>query len=89
MPASAYAGDYGNDYVGGAKVVETDGSLALHLGPAGKRFPLTHFNRDVFVYNPMAEAPKARMGVTFLIGPDGKARRGHDRGSQRVWDWDA
>ena len=73
LPASAYTGDYGNDYVGDAKVVETGGSLALHLGPAGKRFPLTHFNRDVFVYNPVAEAPKARMGVSFLIGPDGKA----------------
>ena len=73
LPASAYAGDYGNDYVGDAKVVETDGTLALHLGPAGKRFALTHFNRDVFVYNPMAEAPKARVGVSFLIGPDGRA----------------
>ena len=30
------------------------------LGPAGRRFPLAHFNRDVFVYTPMAEAPKAR-----------------------------
>lgn len=73
LPASAYAGDYGNDYVGVAKVVETDGTLALHLGPAGKRFALTHFNRDVFVYNPMPEAPKARTGVSFLIGPNGRA----------------
>ncbi|CAN5442292.1 serine hydrolase [soil metagenome] len=73
LAASAYAGDYGNDYVGDAKVVETGGSLALHLGPAGKRFPLTHFNRDVFVYNPMLEAPRARVGVSFLIGPDGTA----------------
>ena len=27
----------------------------------------------MFVYNPVAEAPKARIGVSFLIGPDGKA----------------
>lgn len=73
LPASAYAGDYGNHYVGDAKIVETDGTLALHLGPAGKRFALTHFNRDVFVYNPMAEAPRARVGVNFLIGPDCRA----------------
>jgi CubicO group peptidase (beta-lactamase class C family) len=73
LPAAAYAGDYGNDYVGDARVVETDGSLALHLGPTGKRFPLVHFNRDVFVYSPMAEALRAKIGVSFLIGPDGKA----------------
>jgi hypothetical protein len=34
---------------------------------------LEHFNRDVFTYAPMAEAPKARIGVSFLVGPDGKA----------------
>ena len=73
MAISAYLGDYRNDYVGDAKVTESGGSPYLHLGPAGRRFPLTHFNRDVFVYTPMAEAPKARMGVSFLIGPDGRA----------------
>ena len=73
LPVSAYVGDYGNDYVGNAKVTESGGSLFLQLGPAGRKFPLAHFNRDVFVYTPMAEAPKARMGVRFLVGPDGKA----------------
>ena len=73
LPISAYLGDYHNDYVGDAKVTESGGSLYLHLGPAGRRFPLTHFNRDVFVYVPMAEAPKARVGVSFLIGPHSKA----------------
>jgi hypothetical protein len=66
-------GDYRNEYVGEAKVDEAGGSFFLHLGPAGRRFPLTHFNRDVFVYSPMVEAPKASWGVSFLIGPDGKA----------------
>jgi len=73
LPVSAYVGDYSNDYVGNAKVTESGGSLFLQLGPAGRKFPMAHFNRDVFVYTPMAEAPKARMGVSFLIGPDGKA----------------
>jgi hypothetical protein len=54
-------------------VTESGGSLFLHLGPAGKRFPLRHFNRDVFSYEPMTEAPTAKIGVSFLIGPDGKA----------------
>jgi CubicO group peptidase (beta-lactamase class C family) len=73
LPVSAYVGDYSNDYVGNARVTESGGSLFLQLGPAGRKFPLAHFNRDVFVYTPMAEAPKARMGVSFLVGLDGKA----------------
>lgn len=73
LPASAYVGDYRNAYVGTAKVTEASGSLFLHLGPADKRFPLAHFNRDLFTYTPFAEAPDARMGVNFLVGPDGEA----------------
>lgn len=73
LPVSAYAGDYVNDYVGEAKVTESGGSLFLHLGPAGKRFPLRHFNRDVFLYAPAAETPTWLTGVDFLIGPDGQA----------------
>jgi CubicO group peptidase (beta-lactamase class C family) len=75
LPVSAYVGDYSNDYVGDAKVRESGGSFFLHLGPSGRQFPLIHFNRDVFVYAPMAEAPKARMGVSFQIGSDGKASK--------------
>ncbi len=73
---AAYAGDYRNDYVGDAKVEDTGGGggLFLVLGPSGnRRFPLTPFNRDLFIYSPAQEAPQARVGVTFLIGADGKA----------------
>ena len=73
LPPSAYIGDYRNDYVGDARVSESGGALYIHLGPAGKRFPLTRFNRDLFVYVPYAELPQLRAGVTFLVGPDGRA----------------
>ena len=76
LPNAAYAGTYRNDYVGDAKVEDSGGGggLFLVLGPSGnRRLPLTPFNRDLFVYSPAAEAPQARMGVTFLIGADGKA----------------
>lgn len=73
LPISAYVGDFRNEYVGDAKVVESGGSLFLLLGPAGKRFPLVHFNRDLFVYLPFMETPGWRVGVNFLIGPDGRA----------------
>jgi CubicO group peptidase (beta-lactamase class C family) len=73
LPLSSYIGDYRNDYVGDAKVTDSGASLFLQLGPVGRRFPLAHFNRDLFVYNPIAETPTARMGVNFLVGPDGRA----------------
>ena len=76
LPNAAYAGTYRNDYVGDARVEDSGGGggLFLVLGPSGsRRFPLIPFNRDLFVYSPAAEAPQARMGVTFLIGADGKA----------------
>jgi hypothetical protein len=71
---AAYAGAYRNDYVGDARVEDYGGGLFLVLGPSGnRRFPLTPFNRDLFVYSPAQETPQAHMGVTFLIGADGKA----------------
>lgn len=73
MPLQAYTGFYQNDYVGDARVTESGGVLSLMLGPAGRRFPLKHFNRDLFLYAPFAESPGWMVGVTFQIGPDGRA----------------
>lgn len=73
LPLSAYVGAYSNDYVGDARVVEANGALSLLLGPAAKRFPLKHFNRDLFLYAPFAESPDWMVGVQFSVGPDGKA----------------
>lgn len=73
LPITTYLGDYRNDYVGDAKVIDSGGSPFLILGPAGKRFPLAHVNRDLFAYRPLAESPAWRAGVTFTIGPDGQA----------------
>jgi len=73
MPPSAYTGFYNNDYVGDVRIAESGGVLFVALGPAGRRFPLKHFNRDLFLYAPFAESPGWMAAVTFLIGPDGKA----------------
>ncbi|MDB5490020.1 MAG: hypothetical protein JWQ58_3735 [Reyranella sp.] len=73
MPLGAYTGFYNNDYVGDVRITESGGVLSVALGPAGKRFPLKHFNRDLFLYAPYAESPNWMVGITFLIGPDGKA----------------
>jgi CubicO group peptidase (beta-lactamase class C family) len=74
LPLSAYAGTYANDYLGDAVVVEENGGLLLKLGPNGaKSRPLTHFDRDLFIYYPSSEMPDMPFAVTFEIGPDQKA----------------
>jgi CubicO group peptidase (beta-lactamase class C family) len=74
LPSAAYEGTYANDYLGNAVVAAEDGKLRLKLGPDGeKSFPLTHFDRDLFVYYPEAELPDMPYAVTFEIGADQKA----------------
>ena len=74
LPAAAYVGTYANPYIGEALVTGQDGGLTVRLGPDGvKSFPLTPFDRDLFVYHPMPEAPDVPVGVAFDIGADGKA----------------
>jgi CubicO group peptidase (beta-lactamase class C family) len=74
LALAAYAGTYANEYFGEAVVVEEDGGLRVGLGPGGqKSLPLTHFDRDMFVYFPADETPDVPFGVSFAIGPDGNA----------------
>ena len=55
-------------------VAEENGGLVLKLGPDGaKSAPLTHFDRDLFIYYPTAEMPDMPFAVTFAIGPDQNA----------------
>jgi len=73
---SAYVGRYANDYFGTAVISEDGGRLVLGLGPTGeRRFPLDHFDRDLFLMHPAAEMPDLAAAVTFSIGSDGKAAR--------------
>jgi hypothetical protein len=38
-------------------------------------FPMQHYDRDTFTYETVGENAVGRSGVTFTIGPDGKAIR--------------
>jgi CubicO group peptidase (beta-lactamase class C family) len=69
----AYTGTYTNPFIGQVQVVATDGGLALRLGPDQTAFPLTHYDRDVFTYQPTGEGAYGPSGVTFTLGADGKA----------------
>jgi hypothetical protein len=73
LPAAAYLGTYGNAYFGDIEVAEKDGTLVLRMGPKKSSFPLRHWDRDVFVYQPAGEMAAGLSGVTFWVGP---GRRG-------------
>ncbi|CDX40903.1 conserved exported hypothetical protein [Mesorhizobium sp. SOD10] len=73
-PAGAYAGRYANDFIGDAVVSGAGDGLLLKVGPAGARsYSLTHFDGDLFLTYPDAETPDRPAGVSFVVGPDGKA----------------
>jgi CubicO group peptidase (beta-lactamase class C family) len=70
LPAASYVGAYRNDFVGDAAVTEEGGTLVLRLGPGRRAFPLAHYDRDTFTYQPEGEMAAGRSGVTFRVGPD-------------------
>ncbi|MBL8792673.1 MAG: serine hydrolase [Planctomycetia bacterium] len=75
LPAATYVGRYANDYFGAVEVVEQQGALQLRLGPKPLTFPLRHYDRDVFVYQPTGESAGGPSGVTFTVGPQRQASR--------------
>lgn len=82
LTLAAYTGKYVNDFFGEIEVAEKDGKLVLRAGPKPLEFPLTHWDRDVFVFQPTGEMALGRSGVEFTVGPNGKAAR------VRVEFWD-
>jgi hypothetical protein len=70
---SAYVGRYTNDYFGEIFIIEKDGGLAIVQGPENQTSPMKHYDRDTFTYEAEDENAVGRSGITFTIGPDGKA----------------
>jgi CubicO group peptidase (beta-lactamase class C family) len=74
LPNGVYLGTYNNDFYGPIDLREEENHLVLAVGPEKKlTFPLSHFNRDIFDYQPTGESAYGLAGVFFTIGPDGKA----------------
>jgi CubicO group peptidase (beta-lactamase class C family) len=73
LPADAYAGIYHNDFFGDIEVVAKEGGLVLTAGPNKTPFPLQHWDRDLFLYQPVGEFAGGLSGVAFRVGPDQKA----------------
>lgn len=73
-PMDAYEGRYANEFVGDVVVSGAGNGLVIQVGPGGARsYSLRHFDRDLFLAFPDAEMPDRPSGVSFAIGPDGKA----------------
>src|SRR5256884_1196774 len=70
---NAYVGRYTNDFFGDISIVEKDGGLAIMQGPKNKTFPMKHYDRDTFTYETQGENAAGMSGITFTVGPDGKA----------------
>ncbi len=70
---SAYIGTYTNSFFGDIQIVEKGDGLAIIEGPLKLTFPLQHYDRDLFTYRTEGENAVGTTGVTFTIGPVGKA----------------
>ncbi len=75
LTLSAYTGKYANKLFGPIEMVEEQGQLVLRMGPKPMKFPLRHFDRDVFVYQPVGESAGGLSGVCFSIDPTRQADR--------------
>jgi CubicO group peptidase (beta-lactamase class C family) len=75
LPAEAYVGTYQNPYFGNIEIAAKDGALVLRLGPKKTAFDLLHYDRDVFIYQPVGESAGGLSGVTFWVGPDLQATK--------------
>lgn len=68
-PLSDYVGVYDNEYYGPARVTLDRAQLQLALGPGTVRWPLTHWDGDVFTYRPYNEnAPPGTVGQATFNG---------------------
>jgi len=70
---SAYLGSYANDFFGDISIIEKEAGVAIVQGPKKMTFAMKHYDRDTFTYETEDENAVGRSGITFTIGPDGKA----------------
>ena len=70
---NVYTGTYINDYFGDATVDADGDGLLLRLGPEQAAYPMHHFDRNVFLYQPVGENAFGESAITFAIGADERA----------------
>jgi CubicO group peptidase (beta-lactamase class C family) len=73
LAPAAYVGKYQNEYFGVIEVAEKGGKLTLGLGPKLAPQAMTHWDRDVYWFQPIGEMAAGRSGVIFSVGAEGRA----------------
>jgi hypothetical protein len=73
LPADTYADHYRNDLFGEILIATTNDGWVLKLGPKQTAFPMRHFDRDTFTYQPVGENAYGPSAVTFMVGANRKA----------------
>lgn len=72
-PAESLAGRYDNAYFGRAEIVAAEAGVTLVLGPRGMRFPLAHWDGDVFALAATGEnAPKGSLSSVRFVREGGR-----------------
>ncbi|MCC6313711.1 MAG: serine hydrolase, partial [Thermomicrobiales bacterium] len=72
-PLETYVGTYRNAYYGETEIVAAGDGLALRIGPQPTEYALTHFDGDIFSWQPPGENAYGPSGLSFVIGPHGEA----------------
>lgn len=70
LPVAAYAGTYRNEFYGDVTVAAAGDGLTLRIGPKPLEFPLAHYDRDTFSWQPAGENAGGRSGLSFDVGLD-------------------
>lgn len=75
LTLSAYTGKFENDFFGPIEFVENQKKLVLRMGPKPIEAELLHWDRDLFIFQPVGEMSVGPAGVQFSIDADGVADR--------------
>ena len=55
------------------EIGKKNGMLFMNLGPGNPGIPLTHWDRDTFIFPLGLESFIGTSGISFIMGSDGKA----------------
>jgi CubicO group peptidase (beta-lactamase class C family) len=68
----AYAGTYANDFYGDLVIERAGDGLSMRVGPS-QSFAMTHYDGDIWTFQPTGENAFGLSGMFFTIGPAGTA----------------
>lgn len=75
LKLSAYTGKFENEFFGSIEFAESNKKLVMRMGPKPIEAELLHWDRDLFVFQPVGEMSGGLAGVQFSIDADGQADR--------------